>query len=402
MSECRDWLSTLWPASFKGVPFYFESDEEEGGRGLVIHKFVNRDDPFVEDLGEEPRFFSGSAYVHGDDADAQAVTLAEVLASRGTGILTVPIRGPVPVQCQTFRRRHERDKLGYAAFEVKFVRDAATFGLVSVGSILNEAFGAVSRAVSAAATLFPQRVTVADQPDHVTGAVTSTISAALAAADVLRVTYPVDPVASASLRDEISAMVLDLSDAVDSGVTPDYAISVASLIVDLAKALPPAAALRAMDELLAAFQPVSIDARSPSAVLANNNAVASQDFVRLAALVGYSVAVLNQTYVSRADGVTARADVAERFERELLLRGGEYDGGLYLALDDLRGRVIEYLSRLINDLAPVVSVKSVRILPSLFFAWRLYADPLRSTELVQRNGVRHPSFMPLEFSALAR
>jgi hypothetical protein len=34
--------------------------------------FPHRDDPFIEDMGEALRFYSGSAYVHGDDADALA------------------------------------------------------------------------------------------------------------------------------------------------------------------------------------------------------------------------------------------------------------------------------------------------------------------------------------------
>ena len=40
-------------------------------------------------------------------------------------------------------------------------------------------------------------------------------------------------------------------------------------------------------------------------------------------------------------------------------------------------------------------------MPSLYWAWRLYGDPLRAADLVARNAVRHPSFMPETFVALA-
>jgi prophage DNA circulation protein len=56
----------------------------------------------------------------------------------------------------------------------------------------------------------------------------------------------------------------------------------------------------------------------------------------------------------------------------------------------------------INNLAPVITVESNRIRPSLDLAWILYADPTRADELVARNKVRHPSFMPREITALAR
>ena len=41
-------------------------------------------------------------------------------------------------------------------------------------------------------------------------------------------------------------------------------------------------------------------------------------------------------------------------------------------------------------------------MPSLFVAWRLYQDPARVRELVDRNKVPHPSFMPNRFEALSR
>jgi prophage DNA circulation protein len=73
-----------------------------------------------------------------------------------------------------------------------------------------------------------------------------------------------------------------------------------------------------------------------------------------------------------------------------------------VAIQDLRGRVAEYLSRLINDLAPVITVEAARQLPSLYWGYRLYGDPARGAEIVARNGVRHPSFVPATFQALSR
>src|SRR5258708_27862968 len=113
MSECRDWLATLWDASYMGVPFFFENDEEEGGRALKVHEFPGRDDPFVEDLGQVPRIFKGAAYVHGDDADSQAANLTAALASPGPGTLVLPLFGPVQAHAKPFTRKHEKDKLGY-------------------------------------------------------------------------------------------------------------------------------------------------------------------------------------------------------------------------------------------------------------------------------------------------
>jgi len=75
---------------------------------------------------------------------------------------------------------------------------------------------------------------------------------------------------------------------------------------------------------------------------------------------------------------------------------------VYVALDELRGRVAEHLSRLVTDLAPVLIVGAAQSMPSLWWANRLYGDAFRAAELVRRNRVKHASFMPVEFEALAR
>jgi prophage DNA circulation protein len=75
---------------------------------------------------------------------------------------------------------------------------------------------------------------------------------------------------------------------------------------------------------------------------------------------------------------------------------------LYSAMSALRNATVDFLSRAVLDLAPVISVSANMPMPSLFWAWRLYSDPARSVDLVARNRVVHPSFMPAQFEALSR
>lgn len=434
--QCRDWLTSLWPASYKGVRFYFQSDDEEGGRGLVIHEFPNRDEPFVEDLGEAPRFFDGNAYVAGDDADRAAVTLTEMLATRGAGTLVVPIRGPVQVHCQSFKRRHERDQLGYVAFQIKFVREGASTALISTGHLSALGYQAADRLAAALAGLYARGTNVQGQPDHVASAATAAAQAALLSIDAVRLQEPVEPEASARIRDAIDA-VYDLTPALLSRAGPADAADVdaawlaiarytirpdtgdaetaalagpyaaAAAIVALtratADALEPAAAARAMRDLAEANAYVLAPAySSPSGRRAAENEAAAARTIRLAALAGFAEALIRRTYRSRPEGVSARAEAAARFEAELNAATGAEFADLFVAAQDLRSRVVEFLSRLIADLAPVVTVEAARILPSLWWSWRLYAAADRAGELVDRNQVRHPSFMPRTFQALAR
>lgn len=411
MTATRDWLKTLWYGSYKGVPFHFESEEESGGRGLVVHEFPNRDVPFVEDLGAKPRNHSGTLYVHGDNADRDANRLAEMFATRGPGTLVVPLRGPVLVHCEDFKRRHEKDKLGYVAFDAKFVRDGALTALIPLPMALMSAFAAAQGMVAAIAGTFAQLVQLADMPDVVVAAASDAIATSAAVLDTVRTSSPVDPVVSAKLRDTFPAIVAAASVVLGREGSSDNAavtarVTLATSLIeatrDLAQALPPEAAQAAMVDVADVAQPIAAPYLAPSDRAVAWNTAEALRVARLAALTAWAEALLRRTYASRQDGVTARAEAATRFDAELRTAPGADYAALYVAIQTLRGRVVEYLTRLIADLAPVVTVSAARRMPSLWWAYRLYADPQRAGELVGRNGVRHPGFMPEEFQALAR
>ena len=408
MSECRDWLKTLWASSFKGVPFYFESDDEEGGRDKVVHEFPRRNHPFIEDMGEAARYFSGAAYVHGDSVDSLESALKAALVSEGPGVLVVPLSGPIVVHSMTFKRHHEKDKLGYVAFEIKFVREGAASAQISIPFALNAAFGAADNLAAAISAVFAASVTALAEPDYVVAAAVDGVASAAAVLDVVRVSNRVEPAASAVIRDTLAGIVEQAPIAISPARRPAAAATeLAETVVvatrALADALPADTAARVMIEVAETFGAVTVSSPylSAAAARADANANAMARLARLAALTAYGEAMLRRTYAARPDGVTARAEVSARFEAELYQTDGAENGDLYRALDDLSGRIVEYLSRVINDLAPIVVVETARILPSLVLAWRLYGDPARGTELVARNSVRHPSFMPKEFLALS-
>ncbi len=401
--EGRDWLKTLWSASFKGQAFYFDADEEEGGQDNVKHVFPHRDAPFIEPMGEALRYYSGTAYVFGDNVDALDAAMKRVMSSGGAGTLVTPLAGPVTVHAETFKRKHDKDKLGYVAFEVKFVRAGASSGLISVPLALNVAFRAADAVAMTISTNFAAAVIVdPTQPDFVSDAASDTLSASAAALDVVRQSFPVDPDKSGELRDALSGLIAQIPASLANGAATDLAASLIDTTRNLADAMPAVSAARAMLEIADASLPLPSVALTATEGVAQENLAAAYRVARLAALTAWAEAILRTTFSDRPAGVSARAEVAARFEAELYDTRGAADADLYLAIDDLRGRVIDYLSQQITNLAPLITVTTARTLPALFMAWRLYADPLRAGELVARNRVRHPAFMPKAFLALSR
>lgn len=434
MAIARDWLKSLWKTSYKGAPFWVETDSENGSRRIVIHEFPMRDYPYLEDLGEGKREFTVMAYVASDHADSESKTLMAQCATRGTGIMVLPTAGPVLVRCLEFTRKFEKDRLGYLAHELKFVREGFGSALASVNSLANDVFVAAEAAAVSVAAAFAAMGAVKNVPERVTDVLQHGTETALATLEAVRTSVNVEPVASAAQRDAIertyalvptaidhAAKLGDIATAVlNANATASVAAgdpvsaadatlevvgkSVADVAVALAENMDPASALSQMGDVIAATPTTaSVDPLSTSVWRAAEatNQLAAYTLLRVAALTAYCESVTRVALKDRPAAITLRANVSVFFEEQLgALPSEQYD--LYRAMLKLRDATIDYLSRAIIDLAPVVRVSANMQMPSLYWAWRLYGDSTRSQELADRNKVAHPSFMPVKFEALGK
>ncbi|WON77840.1 DNA circularization N-terminal domain-containing protein [Serratia sp. UGAL515B_01] len=91
------WKDKLLPASFRGVPFKTKDDEATVGRRTQTHEYPNRDKPYSEDLGRVTRRDRISAYVIGDDYQAQRDQLIAAINQGGPGKLIHPQYGELNV-----------------------------------------------------------------------------------------------------------------------------------------------------------------------------------------------------------------------------------------------------------------------------------------------------------------
>ncbi len=455
MANARDWISTLWPASYMGVPFYFERDDSEGGRDVEVHDYFGAETWDAEDTGIKPRKFSGLGYVASDVADAQAVALEQIFETKGPGTLVVPIMGPVSVHCLDFRRTADKDKLGFITFHLKFVADGpvtAPAPFVSLPQLGQVIFEQAAGLWQAGAGMFPDALELDNPANYVIAGAVDEVANVVAAIETVRTVNPVDADTSAAVAAADKAIVAAATELISYGNpaaaplattpasslidSPDAEIAaIASAIVtltDQAPAIPPsitdptailtatiganisqlgdglagnpdagAGALLGLVQALAPPQTAAPASTSPNAAAAAANAAAILSFARIAAIAAWGEALERQTYSCRADAVAARALFAEMIGQELGNWTGAAGFPVYTALQDLQGAVVQYLTQLMANLAPVVTVTAPQSMPALWWGWRLYQDPTRAVDLVLRNNVMHPSFMPLSFEALA-
>jgi prophage DNA circulation protein len=397
-----------WNASFRGVPFHVESDQESGGRRVAVHEFPLRDDPFLEDLGEAPRKYEVTAYVAADSGNAAATqgrvaALLAALSANGASVLVLPLAGPRQARCTEFRRAFERDRLGYAAITATFIREGAGLALASLAQLANEVFSAADNLVAAASSLMSSAALLVGFPAHVAAAAVGAFEDLVATFDTVRDAATVDADASAAARDSLSDLFNDAPALLTraAGVDATAVAGLADAVRGFAGAMGAAEAVAAFGGLADA-PPVTVGTGSTASAIAiaRNSALIAR-VGRLVTLAAYADGLARMVFVARPDGITARADAATRFSFALAEASSALDEPVVSAVQELAGKIADLLSREIATLAPVVSVVAPGTMPAIAWAWRLYADPDRAVELVNRNGVKHAAFMPTTFEALA-
>jgi len=111
----------LIAASFRGVPFYFESYEMKSGRRLQTSVFYNSNLPINEDLGAIPRAFTFNAYLVGRDPSKNKNDLIAVLEQPGPGLLLHPYFGEILVNSADFSLSESKEEIGLISFNLSFI-----------------------------------------------------------------------------------------------------------------------------------------------------------------------------------------------------------------------------------------------------------------------------------------
>ena len=410
MSEWRD---RKQGASFRGVPFWLDADSVNVGRRTQVHEFPQRDQPFVEDLGRRTREYKFTGFVVGDDCLSQRDKLLTALDTPGKGELVHPWFGRMSVTAGDCEVSHARNEMGMVRFSLVFIDGMLTFPtqsantrrllaeqaptlLESIKGRFNDAMGSVD--------LARQRV----------NAVRSAVSSAHAfgigflkpftrlAADLDAFVYAIvnAPGAfSASLLSDMSSLERTFS-----GYGPDGSFTgsgaKASAVSSLQAAAPvtdnadvaviQAAVIGLVQD--AALLDLLLDmAQVPIAINEGASDPAELD-VQLAqqgATVEAGSSIVASVPV--ADDVLA---VRDAISEALWSVAGDSPPEHFGVLSGARLALDRHLTDVARSGVGLRTYAPAETVSALVLAHALYGDALRSGEIVTRNRVRHPGFVP--------
>ena len=395
------WRDLLQPASFRGVAFKFESADASGGRRAQTHEYPMRDTPWTEDLGRKARTVSLNAYVLGADYMAARDALIAALDAAGAGTLVHRYWGELQVVVTDYRVSESSGEGGIARFSISFA-EAGSQTFPAARTDTAEALAVqVEKTRAAAQKTYAAVHRVAGLPDWVSAAAVADFSGALDAIDNLTAQLTPDLTLLAEIQLAAGRVAGMLGDLIRVPVSAAAAID--ARIRALAQV--PSRPRDAFTALTALFGHDGATTATPATIAAAAAAAATTPSNRQAAINrGATAALVRQLAVTEAAGLLQSTDfdsaVAAAEARDTVLgaldseAAATPDDALFRALSSLAAAVTRAVAARSDSLARIGTVRFSATLPALVVAHRVYGDATRADEIVSRNRVRHPGFVP--------
>lgn len=384
------WRKALQAGSFRGVAFSIDAHETAGGRRTVQHEYPLRDEPYAEDLGRKAREFGIECLVIGEDYMPDRDALVEALEQEGPGTLVHPYLGSRLVVVQGYRLRESSAEGGIARFSITFLeagRIAEPDTIADTPSAVDTAADAASAATVAE---FGETFSVAGAASYVADAAVGIVQDANSALRNLsgRIAAATSPItAFAAQLDQLGQSVGTL---IRTPLT--LAADVAGVVYSLAGvASSVAGAFAAYRE----FGDFGKDAPAPPSGTASRaqqttNQTALYALLQRSATIEAVRSSARLTFATSAEALAARDALRDSIDTLMDTAGS----GVYVALLELRAAMVSDLTTRGGSLPRVVPYTAPATTPALVLAYRTHSDAQRDTEIVARNRVRHPGFVP--------
>lgn len=380
------------PAQLGNARFLVLSGSAEFGRKTAVHEYPLRDKPFVEDLGRDTRQFSIEAYVIGADYMAARDALIAEIERAGPHRLVHPYFGEMRVDIIGKAHIEESTREGgMARISIPCI-EAGELVFPSAAIATQDVVASqADAAVVAIQDDFAESFDVSGTPDFVSDSAESLVG------DLTET------------MDDITRTITTLPDALPEFLATlnDVSVSVSSLI------LAPATLAGKITDAIAQFNVIAqrpeasldilrdlfgfgADAQAVPTTTANRQAQARNQaaffaLVQRAAVVEAVRASATVAFTSYDDAVALRSELIEAVDA---LADVASDDAVYYALTKIKTAMINDITARGADLARVVQRQLRAPIPAIVLAYDLYGDLDLEADILARNSVRDPLFMP--------
>lgn len=390
------WKEQLQPASFRGVKFKVESAETAFGRRNQVNEYPKRDEPYSEDLGRKAREYSFNAYIIGDDYFKGRDELLKAIEDDSSpGTLVHPTLGRKTVVPKDCRVNFSNVDGGIEYFTLTFI-EAGEKKFPASGLNTKSILGLKSDALMGALTgHFDKFYKVTGFIEDVANHATSILTDFTGIIDEgLRIGGSFKDPAYSSFRSVFSTFKSTISALVPT--SSKVSLGVRDVLTGLSSAYSsPKDVIRVQTKVFRFGSSLPAIVKStPTETRKADNQDLIVTLVRGVALAEIAVAIGETDLPSRQDAIKQRDEADELFEQEIVAAGDTGKDEIYKALEDTRVALVADIHRRAVTLPNLTTIRTVDTVPTLAFAYNLYEDATRDQEIVDRNHVRNPVFLP--------
>jgi prophage DNA circulation protein len=384
------WRDQLQKGSFRGAPFCWQRADGELGRKFARHDYPQRDDCYIEDLGKAPREFTLEVYVLGDDYMGARDRLIAAFETAGPGTLVHPTMGTMSVGLNgKVRLCESTEEGGMARFTCPFVlagpNKYPTSSIDTAGNVSDKS----SAAITSSSSSFAAKCTTVNRPVFLLGSLTGQVTAMTAQLQAFA-NRVFSLAALPGYLSDLQNLTQSVGDLVRAPL--DLAGRVNTLFNNLGNIsgdpLTAFGLCREMFYFGSDFPAVPLITVNRKNQAANQAALIAM--VRTAAVTAAAVYLSQVDFASFTEAAAARDNLLDAIDDLLNLA----DDDVYQDLSDLRSAVVADFAATSADLSRIVSWTPPATLPALVIAQILYGDATRADDIVSRNKVAHPGFVP--------
>lgn len=415
----RDWRDELLPASFRGISFLIPQTSVPVGQKGQLHEYPQRDTPFFEQHGKQAQVHTMTAWVIGDDCFERRDKLAEALATPGPGELVHPWLGRMQVKVGDCKLAHELTSGGMVSFDLTFYPDKPlTFPTAKVNS-QQQVVKASDSMLTSALARYKEAMAKVDQArlgllrlrnslsnvytviqqqfapfvgvfTNLTGFVQSLMNSPGALSSLFSSYF-----SDFSLQDSAFA---DTSSSYRNAVTTTTQQTEAVTAINTVSqsgGIDSAAAAQATANLVQDALLVQV------ALIISEMPIASQPVSSGSTPSVEQQAILPvvRPEVPVADDVLQLRDSLSDAIFEASLKA---DPAHYVVMNTLRQTLVKHLTAVAESGVRLVDITPPETMSALVLAYQRFGDATRSAEVVQRNRIRHPGFVPAALLKIAQ
>lgn len=391
------WRERLLPASVDDVPFFVLGDGLRFGTRLQVNTYPERDEHSVDELGREPRTFGVTAHLLGDDVYEQRERLVRVLERRGTKTLVLPSRGELQVYFQGIGRNRELDGAEgrISRFELEFVEAGSDEGFPTAAPDTTAAVRlGIPPALETVAETFGAIFAVVGQPGWVAESAKIAAEGALEALEEAFGGLATSEDTSDSLR-ALRRAREDVSSLVQGAGA--LAAAVQEPVLALAElGDEPDTLYRTLQGLRTRAIGTAPDATggTPARAQERANLRSLERLQRRSLAAALARVGVRLAPESAQDAAALREELGGLLLEEADDAADAQDDADFAALSDLAAAVVADLDARAARLPERRTVVNPETVPALVLAYRVHEDLAREDEIVARNGIRRPGFVP--------